>query len=683
MLTPRERSISGNAPLSFRTKAGNIKSLKQYGKCVQSNLPLGYTELDGVTNNAFTRLNTGIIPTIDDVEFELRVIPSEGSWYIFQSRILNEIAIYGISGSVAGKTISFGWNGNSLLQSNIFRDTSHTYYIKATAKNGNATLYVKDETTNTEDTTTTTYTYTSSPNSEIFLWGNSSENYVSSGNKIFFARLKVGGSVVLDYIPAKYGNDVGFYDRVSGTFKEVLDGSLIAGSVVVVPSPSHPVDIVCNNGVLKVSPNLAPLKTLGYSVSNIDVANGAFDVLVLESNASSVLSSTLQNLCPSAKPGDTLYLHYETQQSPIIYIGVYDSGIRWDNNTVVTVTETMLSTQVRIGDGNNTELRTFNITNFYIGKTPFSSFMQYSEIYTDGTVETINVYGKNLFDKDSAKMGVMINANTGTESVSSSNRYSSDYIIVKPNTVYSCNGFDDTSGVYGIAYYDKNKVFVSGESYGPSIVNNKNITVPNNSSIKYIRFCSYAITSIDDCMFVESNALPVKYVPYFNGGTATAEMLLKVGDYRDVQSIIDGAVTRNVGVKVLDGTEDWISSGIDTVVISNATYDWGAVAGLGGFCTHLTVLKSGETTFVGSCRFARDFNVYEYKTAVGVNDITAFKQYLADQYAAGTPVIVVYPIAEPTAKAVTPQSLRTSSGNNTIAVDSNVDPVEIEVKYRN
>ena len=60
----------------------------------------------------------------------------------------------------------------------------------------------------------------------------------------------------------------------------------------------------------------------------------------------------------------------------------------------------------------------------------------------------------------------------------------------------------------------------------------------------------------------------------------------------------------------------------------------------------------------------------------------AFGTWLAEQYAQGTPVIVLYPLATNVTEQVTPQALRTAEGTNTVSVTSNVDPVALTVVYK-
>lgn len=61
--------------------------------------------------------------------------------------------------------------------------------------------------------------------------------------------------------------------------------------------------------------------------------------------------------------------------------------------------------------------------------------------------------------------------------------------------------------------------------------------------------------------------------------------------------------------------------------------------------------------------------------------ITRIEMFLADQYAQGTPVIVMYPLATETTESVTPQRLKTEQGDNVITVTAEVSNIEFEVEY--
>ena len=82
------------------------------------------------------------------------------------------------------------------------------------------------------------------------------------------------------------------------------------------------------------------------------------------------------------------------------------------------------------------------------------------------------------------------------------------------------------------------------------------------------------------------------------GNTATTEMLLKIGDYQDEQEILSGAVTRKVGIKVLDGTENW--NMIPTAYADGThriyTNDFGYDGYTNGISTHFASLQEKTGT---------------------------------------------------------------------------------------
>lgn len=154
--------------------------------------------------------------------------------------------------------------------------------------------------------------------------------------------------------------------------------------------------------------------------------------------------------------------------------------------------------------------------------------------------------------------------------------------------------------------------------------------------------------------------------------------------YRDEYNATTGVVTRNVGVKVLDGTEGWETTS------QPAVYRWGSpvLFSLPNVCvcshyvgvsTDLTIPnmpdKSAKTGFTGNS------NVYIKDSSFSGN-LTGFKQWLADQYNAGTPVIIVYPLATPTTESVAGQTLQVQEGNNILEItQASMDNLELEASY--
>lgn len=152
------------------------------------------------------------------------------------------------------------------------------------------------------------------------------------------------------------------------------------------------------------------------------------------------------------------------------------------------------------------------------------------------------------------------------------------------------------------------------------------------------------------------------------GDTATAEPLLAVGDYKDVQEVLTGAVTRNVGIKVLDGTENWRKTSSSSKYCSLTKTDTtgfpnAITTSFNVICTHAI---GTDYNVQGSCSFgANNFN-FNYKDSA--NDLEDFKQFLADQYNSGNPVVIVYPLATATTESVTPQPLSIQAGTNIIEI---------------
>ena len=165
---------------------------------------------------------------------------------------------------------------------------------------------------------------------------------------------------------------------------------------------------------------------------------------------------------------------------------------------------------------------------------------------------------------------------------------------------------------------------------------------------------------LDNFMLVEGSTVPESYKPYVTPKTVSAEYLNKVWDYTDTQEFISGAITRNVGVKVFDGTENWQ---LYTYWLYNTPYlimndmiETTAGTPSDNFkCTHFAYKSSvwtSDTIWLSVSTMKRMFFKRIYNDTV-----EDFKAWLAAQYAAWTPVIVVYPLATPVTQTVTWQSV--------------------------
>ena len=157
-------------------------------------------------------------------------------------------------------------------------------------------------------------------------------------------------------------------------------------------------------------------------------------------------------------------------------------------------------------------------------------------------------------------------------------------------------------------------------------------------------------------------------------GTAGTEDLLAAGAYADTQEIISGAVARKCGIVVLDGTEGWSR-------VSDTRYQLKFDDGLAGATATLSThfVYSNSTSGAGKIRIASSGYL---QVVVEATTLDGFKNWLAAQYAAGTPVIVVYPLATPTTESVAGQELATAAGTNTITVTAEVSDISLTCEYK-
>ena len=181
------------------------------------------------------------------------------------------------------------------------------------------------------------------------------------------------------------------------------------------------------------------------------------------------------------------------------------------------------------------------------------------------------------------------------------------------------------------------------------------------------------------------------------GNSATAEPLLAIGDYKDVQEIKTGTVTRNVGIKVLDGTERFTVRQTQSDIATMSLSDCPRYAGsseIEFIVSHFIfqqVVDGGSRTSGKPIGFYAYYSDAQPSTRNWYFNVDAtlyptaddFKQWLADQYNAGTPVIIVYPLATPTTETVTGQHLNIQAGTNIVEItQASIDNLPLEVSYK-
>lgn len=579
--------LSGVGSLTLaNAKANSLNYLKLYGGCEQRNLPEGYTEYDYLRSSGTQYIDLGYKGKANTkVEIKFRYYQTSsatGSGRVFGSRTnssTNAFAIGSSSGVVAstGNKVFWCYDGQSFYVSdNTFGlDEWQTVVFSATEHTINGTTEGDDYNITTFETP-----------SNLMLFAFDNNGTVGCGY-IDIAYCKLwddDGTLVRDVVPAGSGTTYSMYDKVSNTLlPNAGSGDFSVGNEVV-PTPSTPVDVVCNNGIVKCSKNMCDVKA-----ENIDVGHYI--------SAQGVVSVSEYNFT---------YIQYILVQPNTTYTLSFSSPVY------------------------------------------FASISEYSTAEDSG--------------------------------------------FVKRNTYYSVNT--------GNPPFDLVQC-----------------TVTTGSTTNYIRwgsnmYKSTAIT-IEDVLAVnymfEIGSTPTTYTPYVAGGiytdgttetvqdslnnTATAENLFAVGTYKDVQEILTGAVTRNIGIKVLDGTESWTkASGYTNIFyapISGAYYNASSAERIAVPCTHFvgtdaTNTNMADNTIKLTAQGSALTNPLIYiKASVSNDDLTTWQTWLAAQYAAGTPVIIIFPKKTATSETVTGQSLTTKKGSNTIQItQSAISGLSLEASYK-
>lgn len=699
--------VRGTSPLSLPDAIANSLSyVKAFGGTEQRNLPNGYTELEYIESTGAQYIDTGIKGNMGvKADLDSSVSSATSVNYFLAARKVAGQATRFYACTVSG-VFDLALGEDSLGSEAVIQNRRYNFVMDTTVSP--ATLVIDGGTTITNG-----HSYNTELN--MYLFAANIAGVASFGGatpiRIYYAKIWEGNTLVRDFVPARRNSDnvLGMYDTVSGQFlTNQGTGDFVAGDPVV-PTPTAPIPITCNNGVLKLSPNLVEFnetrisnttwptanKTKGFEV-NADVYNKSVgDQLFTNANCFGVFVPAKINESVSLN-----FFDYSPDYSRCYYCEVTADGkcntapVSFASGGAISQKTFTLTQADSIGFVvewyiSAQQTRNYTKENYMIvrGISVPTAYIPYGQIYTDGTVETINVHGKNLFDKATISKYTLLNTSTG-ETIPQQEEWSwcSDFIPVDSNATYYFKS--GTNWSVRIFEYAGDKSYLS-RNY---TARDSSFTV--GSTCEFIRF-HIGHNAGGQAMYegetmVSLGSTATDYVPYYDGGTSTAEMLLKVGDYQDVQSIIDGVVTRNVGIKVFDGTENWsvahAATYTYTINISDAAgqSSW---SNLGGLCSHLSWYVSNTTpsytnTNPNTLWFnsSRDLRV---KTNSNFATLTDWTNYLKAQYAAGTPVIVIYPLATATTESVTGQALQVQEGNNILEItQASLNNLELEVKYK-
>ena len=297
----------------------------------------------------------------------------------------------------------------------------------------------------------------------------------------------------------------------------------------------------------------------------------------------------------------------------------------------------------------------------YTGNQPSPSPDYPQDVQVVTGDNSINVCGKNLFDKSKISTGYL--KEDATLSTDAAYR-TSDFMPIQPNTTY----YKTSTGSPITKYFDINKVPLNTTTYWdvPTGGSAGTFTTPNNAY--YLRF---------SFPFIGSSAIDIDTIMVKEGTDATYEAykgasypislgdieLCKIGNYQDYfyKDSDKWYLHKEIGKVVLDGTENWIRSGN-----TSENFFCGALAGVSlPFEVKMGTASDSKSNYFikgNKSSNAEVFDMYngtQYYTTIALylstskaTDVTTFKNWLTTHN-----TILYYVLNTPTITEITDTTL--------------------------
>lgn len=638
--------------------AGNLINWKLYGNSVQRLLPEGYTQLESIGSDSKAYINTGIAGGKTTLEIGVKFSYSSYVEY----------------GGIYGNYVADANQGiRCILANNSSSIITNNETICATSGNTELNCSINDVHTliskNTEVVLDgVTYTITNKAqgtenSGNIALCNRSITNPNTSrdiGLQVNEFYIKDNDVLVCNLIPAKRNSDnaVGMYDLVTNTFKpNAGTGSFVAGAEA--PTPTSPIEIKSVGDKTKNLFDYTKIANNTKAGITLTKINGGF-TLSGTATGYSTFEAYLDN--PISKAGEPIYLSYLSSGST-----TGDYGFRVRNKD---------SGEFLAVSNNRSYTPTFDVDYIQVYTTNTGTFditVTDIQIVKGSTATSYVPYGYQI--------PVAVGSNCGFVDLGTltwSNRLG--------------NGLWVTVGTFAPKY--PAKAFGITNIYSPNYdVTNKDvssmpegtITGASSNQLIYIKDSSYTdVTSFQQALsgkyLYYQRTTDTEFTPPTTKTIYLSNPLRKVGTYADYIDYENQQVVRNVGVKVLDGTESWTKQEYatdnigfrlritdrvqlkDEVICSHYQY------------SNLTSTNAPNNSIVTFTSTNVDIKDNGFATA------DDFKAFLADQYANGTPVIIEYQLATPVTEPLTVPALTLAEGSNHITAETATSPVDMYAK---
>lgn len=291
------------------------------------------------------------------------------------------------------------------------------------------------------------------------------------------------------------------------------------------------------------------------------------------------------------------------------------------------------------------------------------------------------IHGKNMFS--GWVVGEHISSTTGAFDQIMATAARTDYISIKPSSNIRISGL--TSTLYSfISQYDKDKGYLGRT--GAEGRSEAAFTVPDNCH--YLAIAQYENANVPGVIADLSDEVQVEYdefTPYepYQGNT----YFLDFGGETVYGGEVDwhaGEIVVNRLDVVLNGTENFqamsdIYNGTGRTFLPLASPGIATPINVKGdaICSHYPTISYNDiNNSVGIIGIASYHASTHIAFRVQFDSVDDWKVYLAEQYAAGTPVQFSYELAEPYTIQLTPVQIETLQGINVVYTDADGGRVE-------
>lgn len=324
--------------------------------------------------------------------------------------------------------------------------------------------------------------------------------------------------------------------------------------------------------------------------------------------------------------------------------------------------------------------RAGNLINYCI----YGNSVQDGTLSPENPVEVVSVGEKTVNLLDIPKQTVENGAITVLDVTS----------LLKPSTKYYLRSDVDSNGASRIRL-DLHPGYIPGSDVDGKGVSSVLFTSPSViTDIRLTLQTSGLYTATFSNIMLAESDVAIPYEPYGykipvtvsgeNGEETITNIYLdgplrKIGDYADYVDFEHQCVVREIKELVLTGEESW-SFREGTTGVNRFDFSFTPMSkGLGArsVCTAFKYIASEAMDSVHFFNYRSAFFIY-----AEFNSLTDFKNWLAQQYADGTPVAVYYVLDTSVSEPITLPEILTFNDATTIDITTAVKPSEMYIKYR-